>query len=329
MTRSPTTAARSLSLRLLPFIALAAVSIVVGCSSLKKQDPAQAAQGKAVSGTDEQIFIGDTIEKNYDPNVIIKRAEAFFDKEDYPEAIIEYQHFLDLHHVHTLAPYAQFKLGESHFKLAKTVDRDLEPVRKAQEAFEKLLKEFPGSRYEREAVERIRGCQEHLAKYSFFVGEFYYRRESYLAAAYRFEGILKKYPDMEVAPDAMYYLALSYKELGADDWAREQLTLLAEKYPVNKYARDGEKLLAKLNGNSKQPARPVIARAERTANELPVAPVPAVVAADLQPAGQPPLTPTPALVPAAVVPASVLGSAASNGNGLAQPVTLCRLGSWC
>ena len=327
MTRSPTTAARSLSLRLLPLIALAAVSVLLGCSILKKQAPAQAAQGKSVSGTDEQIFIGDTIEKNYDPNVIIKRAEAFFDKEDYPEAIIEYQHFLDLHRVHILAPYAQFKLGESHYKLAKTVDRDLEPVVKAQEAFEKLLKEFPGSRYEREAVERIRGCQEHLAKHSFFVGEFYYRRESYLAAAYRFEGILKKYPDMEVTPDAMYYLALSYKELGADDWAREQLTRLAEKYPVNKYARDGEKLLTKLNGT--RPVRPVVAKAEWTANEMPAASLPSEVAADIQPAGQPPLVPTPALVPAVAASTSAFSNGASNGNGLAQQVTLCRLGSWC
>lgn len=321
-------AARAFSLWLLPLIALAAVSLMFGCSSMKKQDPAQAAQGKSVSGTDEQIFIGDTIEKNYDPNVIMKRAEAFFDKEDYPEAIIEYQHFLDLHRVHTLAPYAQFKLGESHYRLAKTVDRDLEPVRKAQEAFEKLLKEFPGSRYEREAAERIRDCHEYLAKHAFFVGEFYYRRESYLAAAYRFEGILKKYPDMEVAPDAMYYLALSYKELGADDWAREQLTRLAEKYPINKYAGDGDKLLAKLNG--KRPARPVMAKAERTANEPLAASLPPVVAADIPSNGQPALASTPSPVStAAVAPASAFGGAASNGNGLAQQVTLCRLGSWC
>ena len=45
-----------------------------GCSSKPKTTP----EGKAVSGTDEQIFLGDTIEKNYDPNVIMKRGEAFF-----------------------------------------------------------------------------------------------------------------------------------------------------------------------------------------------------------------------------------------------------------
>lgn len=55
-------------------ILLAVVSLTGGCASKS----ATTAQGKPVSGTDEQIFLGDTIEKNYDPNVIMKRGEAFF-----------------------------------------------------------------------------------------------------------------------------------------------------------------------------------------------------------------------------------------------------------
>ena len=61
--------------------------LAAGCSSTPKERPP--AEGKAVGGTDEQIFVGDTIEKNYDPNVIMKRGEAFFDKEEYAEALVE------------------------------------------------------------------------------------------------------------------------------------------------------------------------------------------------------------------------------------------------
>jgi outer membrane protein assembly factor BamD len=212
------------------------------CSSKPKPGPG----GQTVSGTDEQIFIGDTIEKNYDPNVIMKRAEAFFDKDEFPEAIIEYQHFLDLHRVHTLAPYAQFKLGESHFKMFKTIDRDPEPVYRALDGFQRLLKEYPGSRYEDEAFEKIRECNDRIAQAYFFVGEFYYRREAYLAAAHRFEAILKNYPEVDVAPDALYYLALTYKEIGANDWAREKLLTLAERYPSNKHQEESRIVLAQL-----------------------------------------------------------------------------------
>ena len=103
-------------------------ALAVACSSTPKEQPTAK---KAVGGTDEQIFLGDTIEKNYDPNVIMKRGEAFFEKEEYVEAIVEYNHFLDLHRTHTLAAYAAFRIGESHMKMAKTIDRDPDPMYKA------------------------------------------------------------------------------------------------------------------------------------------------------------------------------------------------------
>ncbi|MBI3604157.1 MAG: hypothetical protein HY205_06880, partial [Nitrospirae bacterium] len=46
-------------MKALLLIVVAAVGLSVGCSSTKKQSTATA---KPVSGTDEQIFIGDTVE---------------------------------------------------------------------------------------------------------------------------------------------------------------------------------------------------------------------------------------------------------------------------
>lgn len=221
--------------------------LTTACSSAPKNgDPASK---KALDGTDESIFVGDTIEKNYDPNVIMKRGEAFFEKEEYAEAIIEYNHFLDLHRTHMLAPYAVFRIGESQMKRAKGIERDPEPIQKAIEAFERLRKDYPGNRYEAQALQKIEECRDLQAQVHLLVGQFYYRRDSYLAAAHRFEQIVKLYPDKTVAPDALYFLARSYHDLGADDWASEKLILLAEKYPGNSHAKEAAKLLAKI-GNS-------------------------------------------------------------------------------
>src|SRR4029077_2151868 len=219
--------------------------VVTACSSTPKN---QGTAKKALSGTDEQIFLGDSMKKNYDPNVIMKRGEAFFEKEEYTEAIVEYNHFLDLHRAHMLASYAQFRIGESQMKLAKGIQRDPSPVQKALEAFERLRKDFQGSRYDGTALQKLQECHDLLAQTHLFVGEFYYRRGSYLAAAHRFEQIIKLYPDKSVAPDALYFLALSYHDLGADDWASEKLTLLAEKYPNSAHSSEGRSLLAKIGG---------------------------------------------------------------------------------
>ncbi len=292
-------------------VSVALLYFATGCSS----KPKTTAEGKPVSGTDEQIFLGDTIERNYDPNVIMKRGEAFFDKEDYAEAIVEYQHFIELHRAHQLAVYAQFRMAESHLRMAKSIDRDPEPIQKAITAFEKLRKEFPGSKYEGQALQRLDDCHDWLSKTHLFVGHFYYRRASYLAAAHRFDQIMKDYPDKQVAPEALYYLALTYQELGANDWATEKLALLAQKYPNSEVAGDGRRLLAKLE--KKPSSRP-----------------PAVVAkADASTPDTPPAT---QLLTATALSSSFNPLSAStnqsrpSATGLSlQPFVSCRLGAWC
>ncbi len=293
-------------------VLMALLCYAAGCSS----KPKTTAEGKPVSGTDEQIFLGDTIEKNYDPNVIMKRGEAFFDKEEYAEAIVEFQHFLELHRAHQLAVYAQFRMAESHLRMGKSIDRDPEPIQKAIAAFEKLRKDFPGSKYEGQALQRLEDCHDWLAKTHLFVGQFYYRRSSYLAAAHRFDQIMKDYPDKQVAPEALYYLALTYQELGANDWATEKLQLLAEKYPASEFSGNGRRLLAKLEKkpSSSQPAVVAKADAPTTASH----------------------PPTPLL--AAKAPSAGLSSIASSPDqrqpnaaalSLRQPFVSCRLGAWC
>ena len=240
-------------------LSVMAFCVVTACSSTpKKQETAK----KALRGTDEQIFLGDSIKKNYDPNVIMKRGEAFFEKEEYAEAIVEYTHFLELHRTHVLASYAVFRIGESQMKLTKGIQRDPSPIQKALEAFERLRKDFPGSRYDGPALQKIQECHDLMAQTHLLVGEFYYRRGSYLAAAHRFQQIMKLYPDKPVAPDALYYLALSYHDLGADDWASEQLVLLAEKYPGSAHSGAAKSLLAKIG--SEKPAPLLAKKAEPT-----------------------------------------------------------------
>ncbi|THJ22767.1 MAG: outer membrane protein assembly factor BamD [Nitrospira sp. CG24E] len=289
---------------------LALFCLISACSSAPKtQDTAK----KALSGTDEQIFLGDSIKKNYDPNVIMKRGEAFFEKEEYTEAIVEYTHFLDLHRAHILAPYAEFRIGESQMKLTKGIQRDPAPIQKALEAFERLRKTFPGSRYDGPALQKIQECHDLLAQTHLFVGEFYYRRGSYLAAAHRFEQIMKLYPDKSVAPDALYFLALSYHDLGADDWASEQLTLLAEKYPGSAYSGEGKSLLAKIGG--KNPPTLLALKTESTSAPQSPASPPSENRPSLS-AG---------LSPSAPATSFRLPSAASLG----QSFVSCRLGAWC
>jgi outer membrane protein assembly factor BamD len=159
------------------------------------------------------------------------------------------------------------------------------PVTKALEAFEKLLKEYPGSRWEGDAQGMIRACRDYQAQNMMFIAQFYYRREAYYSAAHRFETVIKQFSDLDVAADALYYLALSYREMGLIDWAKDNLLALSQRFPDNKHQAETRKLLA------------------RWGSEVPAPP--ATVALEPEPSGNGTAngaSPRPAAVPTAVSP---------------------------
>lgn len=316
---------RSSSFRLLGCLTLGSLFLVSCAGDITTSD-VRSGLKKVISGTDEQIFIGDTLDNHYHPNVIMKRGEAFFEKEEYAEALVEYNHFMDLHRNHVLAPYAAFRIGEIHVMMAKTIDRDPEPMHKAIAAFEQMRKDFPGSRYDAQAQKKLEECHDWIAQMHLFVGQFYYRRGSYLAAAHRFGQVIKTYPDKPAAADALYFQAKAYHEMGADDWARDNLVVLLDKYPNSTVSDAGSTLLEKIGG---APPRTLLAQKSDSITLSDAGPT-MVPNSQTHTSKRPSASSQPSSgVETLGVPASLESFGAPSASTLGQGLTTCRLGAWC
>ena len=291
----------------------AASLLIAGCSSTQEKKSVDA--NVPLSGTDEQIFIGDTIEMNYDPNVIMKRAEAYHEKGGYAEAIVEYQHFLDLHRNHVLAPYAQYRLALSHFKMIQTIDRDIGPIERARDEFTKLIKIHPGSQYEAEAKLKTTKCEDFLAQRHLFVAKFYYRKEAYLAAAKRYKLVIDLYPHSKAVAEAKYELAKTYQVLGATNWSRDWLVALVQEHPRHDLRDDGLKMLTKLQEENPDL---VVTQNLGNMNTNPLA------------IGFPPLVQSsPALSSGAITDPASLPAVAPTSIQSTPSTLKCGLGTWC
>ena len=206
------------------------------------------------AAVDESVFDPDLTRVAYDPTIIMKRAEGFFERKEFAEAVVEYEHFLDLHKAHRLTPYALYKMSLSYVNQIQTVDRDPEPVIRARKSLEKLLTNFPGSRYEVDARAIHKTVYELMAAQEVYVGRFYYRKGGYLAALHRLEDAVREYPD---APDAMakalYYLALTYRKIDDLDLAIEYTQKLVDEYPTFERHDETRVMLAELQNETLPP----------------------------------------------------------------------------
>jgi outer membrane protein assembly factor BamD len=184
--------------------------------------------------------------RKFAPLAQLKIAESYVKENEQELAITEFRQFLEVYPDHKYAVYAQYQIASIYFDQIESPERGYSGAARALEEFERLKKMYPRNPY-REVIDiKIQKCRDIISNYRFLVGEFYYKKGSYNAAINRFEEVLRTYPEYQKEAEALFYIGMSYKNLGRKDKALEYFNRLVEKYPNNKFSVDAKKELAKI-----------------------------------------------------------------------------------
>jgi outer membrane protein assembly factor BamD len=164
-------------------------------------------------------------------------ADSHFSDKEYTEAENVYNDFITLFPANENIPYAQYQIGMCHFVQIDAIDRDQTETVKARRAFEKLVTQYPQSKFSMLAEKLIRDCKLKLAEHEFYVGNFYFKQKKYMAALRRFEGIRRDYAGVGL-------------DLKVEAYITETKTRLVEEEKAEKIKE--EKAKAKASSSSKQ-----------------------------------------------------------------------------
>ena len=108
----------------------------------------------------------------------------------------------------------------AYFSQMLTLDRDQTSTMKALANFEYLVANYPPSLFTEKANEKVRACRKQLADHEFYIGDFYYKKGRFQAAASRFEGLLGKFPRCPKRIRLSFYSGKSYFETDQEEKAR-------------------------------------------------------------------------------------------------------------
>jgi outer membrane protein assembly factor BamD len=159
-------------------------------------------------------------------------ADSYFSDELYVEAEMNYSEFINLHPTNPNLPYVIYQLGMCHFKQMMTIDRDQTETTKAKKEFERLMAQYPSSKFAAASEQRLRDCKQRLAEHEFYVGRFYFRSHKYQAALKRFEVIARDFPNLGLDYSVGYYIKESQRLIekeNRDKQAQEQADLEKKK----------------------------------------------------------------------------------------------------
>ncbi len=149
-------------------------------------------------------------------------ADSYFSDDFFAEAEMNYSEFINLHPTNPNIPYVIYQLGMCHYRQMLSLDRDQIETIKAKKEFERILSQFPASKFASLADQKLRECRQRLAENEFYVGRFYFIIKQYKAALKRFETVARDYSNLGLDYKVNYFIGETKRRI-----AREELEKLA------------------------------------------------------------------------------------------------------
>lgn len=190
----------------------------------------------------------DEVERQHPYSIWARRAQimsaySHYMSNDYDEAILAAQRFLQLHPGNRSAPYAYYLIAMCHYEQVTDVARDQQKTIEATQALTEVIRRFPESEYAQDAALKLDLTRDHLAGKDMEVGRFYMKRQEYLAAVGRFRHVIEEYQTTSHTPEALHRLVEGYLALGIHDEAQMAGAVLGHNFGGTKWYRYSYALL--------------------------------------------------------------------------------------
>lgn len=241
-------------LRLLPVLVL--FLFLSACATVEDEDPT-AGQTAAEIYHDAHEYLNDgeyesaiqyfqRLESRFPYGPYAEQAQleiayTYYKSQEYESSILAAERFIKLHPDHRSVDYAYYLRGLARYDGEQSfmsrwfnqdlTERDPRSMREAFHYFSELVRRFPDSRYDRDAIQRMRQLREGLAKYELHVANYYIRRSAFVAAAKRAQYVVKNYQGTLAVPEALAIMVKSYSELGLPKLAQDSKRVLKMNYP--------------------------------------------------------------------------------------------------
>jgi outer membrane protein assembly factor BamD len=168
---------------------------------------------------------------------------ADYQAENYNEAVIAADRFIQLHPGNRDVAYAYYLKAICYYMQIVDVGRDQKLTQLALGALEDVVRRFPESRYARDAKLKLDFVRDHLAGKEMEIGRFYLKSGEYLAAMNRFKRVVDMYQTTTHVPEALERIVECDLALGLNQEAERNAAVLGYNYPGSHWYGDAYALV--------------------------------------------------------------------------------------
>ncbi len=254
-----------------PLFAALAASVLLGACAAKKKEyverPVETLYNEAMDAMLARDYLEatqkfDEVERQHPYSQWANKAQlmaayAYYLANQYDDAIVSLERFVQLHPTSRDAPYAFYLKGLSYYEQISDVARDQQMTQLALSTLDELIKRYPKSKYARDAKLKIDLTRDHLAGKEMEIGRYYHTQGQYLAAINRFKAVIDNYQTTTHVPEALHRLTEAYLAFGLKEEARKTASVLGHNFPGSEWYLDSYKMMGnKVAGPNIEPEKP-------------------------------------------------------------------------
>lgn len=187
----------------------------------------------------ERLYPYSTLAKT----AMIRSAESYYRGEEYEQARLAAQRYLEFYPSDQEAAYAQYIVALSYYDQISDVGRDQGDTIRANQALREVIQRYPESAYARDATLKRDLTLDNLAGKEMEIGRYYLGRGHYIAAINRFRTVVEDYSTTSQTPEALHRLTESYLGLGLAGEAQNAAAVLGHNFPGSPWYEDSYALL--------------------------------------------------------------------------------------
>lgn len=160
-------------------------------------------------------------------------AYVYYLRDDYDEAVLAIDRFIELHPGNKDTPYAYYLRAIVYYEQIVDVERDQRITLLALQALEDVLRRYPGTAYARDVRLKIDLARDHLAGKEMAIGRYYLKRREYAAAINRFKAVITHFQTTTHIQEALHRLVEAYMSLGITYEAEMAASVLGHNFPAS------------------------------------------------------------------------------------------------
>ncbi len=175
---------------------------------------------------------------------------AYYQDDDYTNAISQLDHYIQLHPASDNTPYAYYLRALCYYEQIADIQRDQRGTVQAMAQLQDVVNRYPDTPYARDAALKIDLCRDHLAGKEMLIGRYYERQHFYEAAINRYQRVVQDFQTTNHVAEALERLTECYLKLGLVDEARRSASVLAYNYPGSRWYADAYADLQEVHGEN-------------------------------------------------------------------------------